>query len=139
MSARPDQPGLRVRHVGGSSYVLDGELDMATAPALEASFAPVTGPIRLHLGALTFLDSAGIAALVRLHKRCEADGCSLRLDGCSPQAERVLRIVDLYDALTVAVESPFPDTVGAPPTLSRTSGPAPTAPSDQEGEIASAT
>jgi len=93
--------------MSGCSYALEGELDMATAPVLEATFADVSGPIRLDLGSLIFLDASGITALVCLRQRCEADGCSFHLVGCAGPAERVLRIVDLYDALTLPAEDPI--------------------------------
>jgi anti-sigma B factor antagonist len=98
MSAASEQAGLPLRQTG-DAYALEGELDMATAPTVDAAFAVVNGSIRLDLGALKFLDSFGVAALVRLWQRCQADGCHFRIDACSPQAARVLRIVGLYDSL----------------------------------------
>jgi anti-anti-sigma factor len=79
--------------------VLEGELDMATAPAVDAAFVAVTGSIRLDLGALRFLGSCGISALVRLRQRCQAAGGHLRIDTCSPQAARVVHIAGLYHLL----------------------------------------
>jgi anti-anti-sigma factor len=99
MSAASEQAGLRLRQTSGGAYALEGELDMATAPAVDAAFAEISGSIRLDLGALRFLDSCGVAALLRLRQRCQADGCHLRIDACSPSAARVLRIVGLYDML----------------------------------------
>ena len=84
----------------GRVFEVAGELDMATAPLLEETVADVTGSIRLDLGALTFIDSAGIAAFIRLYRRCESDGCTLRIERCCPQVERTLRIAGVYDALT---------------------------------------
>lgn len=72
---------------------------MATAPQLR-ELADVHGPLLLDLSNISFMDSAGIAALIRLYERCEHDGCSLLIERCSPQVERVLRIVGLYDVLT---------------------------------------
>ena len=108
MSAASDQSGLRLQHMGDCTYALEGELDMATAPVLEASFAEVRGPIRFDLGALNFLDSSGLRALIRLYQRCEADGCSFHIVGCSPPVERILRMVDVYDALTLSPANPIP-------------------------------
>src|SRR4051794_1708228 len=97
MSAASERAGLRLRRTSGDAYALEGDLDMATASTVDAAFAQVTGPIRLDLRALRFLDSCGITALLRLRQRCQADGCHLQIDACSPQAARVLRIVGLYD------------------------------------------
>jgi anti-anti-sigma factor len=77
-----------------------GELDLATAPILEARVADISGSIRLDLRALTFVDSSGIAAFVRLYQRCESDGCTLRVENCCGQVERVLKIAGLYETLT---------------------------------------
>ena len=86
--------------VHGRTVEVAGELDMATAPVLERSVANVDGSIRLDLEALTFIDSAGIAAFIRLYRRCESDGCSFRIEHCCPQVERTLRISGVYETLT---------------------------------------
>jgi anti-anti-sigma factor len=93
------KPRLRLTHQDGT-YMLDGELDRVSASHLEAQLADNEGPIRLDVRAVTFLDSYGIHALVRLRQRCQANGCDLHLEDCSPAVERVLRIVDLYEELT---------------------------------------
>jgi anti-anti-sigma factor len=79
-------------------FSIYGELDAATAPQL-AELADVQGPLRLDLSGVTFLDSSGIIGLVRLYQRCEHDGCTFRIVDCSPQVNRVLHLVDLYDRL----------------------------------------
>ena len=93
------QPPLVVTE-NGAVLTVAGELDLATAPILERGLTDVTGPVRLDLEAVTFIDSAGIAAVVRLYKRCQGDGCTLRIENCSRQVERVLRIAGLYELLT---------------------------------------
>jgi anti-anti-sigma factor len=95
----PGEQGLVVAQQGPVLAVA-GELDLVTAPILEGSLAQDTGDVRLDLTAVTFIDSSGVAGLVRLYRRCESDGCTLRIAACSPQVERVLRIVGLYDTLT---------------------------------------
>ena len=104
MTVSPDgvTSPLEVRRVSPGRYALEGELDIATAPLLETTLADVTGALSLDLCGVTFIDSCGIRALVALYKRCEREGSALRIDGCSPQAERVLRMVDLYDRFTGA-------------------------------------
>jgi len=92
-------PALAVTQHDGMVAVA-GELDLVTAPILEGCLAQVTGDVRLDLTAVTFIDSSGVAGLVKLSARCESDGCTLRIEECSPQVERVLRIVGLYETLT---------------------------------------
>jgi anti-anti-sigma factor len=72
---------------------------MATVPRLD-ELADVHGPLLFDLRDVSFIDSCGIAAFVRLYRRCEDDGCSFLIEACSPQVERLLRIVGLYDILT---------------------------------------
>jgi anti-anti-sigma factor len=76
-----------------------GEIDAATAGSVEA-LADFQGALRLDLSGVTFIDSSGVAGLIRLYRRCDDDGCSLQIVECSPQVERVLRLVDLYECLT---------------------------------------
>jgi anti-anti-sigma factor len=78
------------------TYTVSGEIDMATAPELD-DLAAVHGPLVLDLQGVSFIDSMGIAALVRLHKRCDHDGCTLRIEACSRPVERVLQLVGLYE------------------------------------------
>jgi len=84
----------------GTVFNVAGELDLATAPILEDRLADVSGSVRLDLQAMTFIDSAGIAVLVRLSARCKSDGGVLRVENCCPQVERTLRIVGVYEMLT---------------------------------------
>ena len=80
--------------------VVARELDALTGPILEERLAPHHGSMRLNLGAVSFIDSAGVAALSRLSQRCEADGCALRIEACSPQVERELHSLGLYERFT---------------------------------------
>jgi anti-anti-sigma factor len=77
-------------------YTIVGELDDTTAHRLDR-LANVNGPLVLDLHEVSFMNSAGIAALVRLHQTCQDDGCTFRIEACSPPVERVLRIVGLHE------------------------------------------
>jgi anti-anti-sigma factor len=54
----------------------------------------------LDLHGVSFMDSSGISALVRLYQRCDHHDCTFRIDACSPNVERVLRIVGVYERFT---------------------------------------
>ena len=82
-----------------SRYSITGELDLATAPQPN-DLDDVHGPLVLDLHGVTFMDSSGIAALVRLYQRCDHRDCTFRIEACSPQVERVLRIVGVYERFT---------------------------------------
>ena len=58
------------------------------------------GPLVLDLNGVSFMDSARCRALVRLYKRCGDDDCTFRIEECSPQVERVRRLVCLYETFT---------------------------------------
>ena len=84
---RPERERVRV--------VADGELDLATAPALDdqlrelhrAGFAHVVVDLRR----LTFIDCAGLRALLDAHARAAADSTKLTLLG-GPPVRRLLAL-----------------------------------------------
>jgi anti-anti-sigma factor len=80
-------------------FTITGEIDQATAPRLD-ELDDVHGPLLLDLHGVTFMDSSGIAALVRLYERCPHPHCTFQIETCSLPVERVLRLVGLYGILT---------------------------------------
>jgi len=75
-------------------FVLSGDLDLASADHLVRSIRPFALPgaeLLLHLGALAFIDSSGIRALLRIARALGPDG-RLIIDSPSPAVGRVLRI-----------------------------------------------
>lgn len=80
-----------------------GELDLATAPKLQATFDEVlaSGPVNvlLDLEHLDFLDSTGITVLVRTQRKLEGQGAHLTIDGLSAAATKVLEVAGVLDAL----------------------------------------
>lgn len=70
--------------------------------ALQAAVTPAsceTRRVLLHLGDITFIDSAGIGALVRLLGHLRSHGCELNLCHLSESVERVLRVTNLVGVL----------------------------------------
>jgi anti-anti-sigma factor len=80
-------------------FTITGEIDLATAPQLYA-LDTVHGPLLLDLHGVTFMDSSGIRALLRLQQRCPHEHCTFQIEALSLCVERVLRIAGLYDMLT---------------------------------------
>lgn len=82
-------------------------LDEAGAAALDA------GAVRLvvDLTEVTFCDSGGLSLFVRLHRRTEARGGSLRLACAQPAVHRVLRVAN-FDRL-LRVHPTVPEAVAA--------------------------
>jgi anti-sigma B factor antagonist len=84
---------------------LEGELDVATAPALEEAvalaFAGQPSSLVIDLSSLTFLDSTGIRVLVTAGRRAEEAGCSLVLLAPTAQVLRVLRLTGVDRLLAI--------------------------------------
>ncbi len=78
------------------SLLLEGELDMATAPDLQERVAKLCDDgaieIVLDLSALSFIDSTGLSTILSTHKVCEETLCNLWL---IPGPERIQRVFDL--------------------------------------------
>lgn len=89
----------RVSDVGEVHVVsLVGELDLATSEGLEDWLVEVSGSlVVIDLSQLTFMDSSGIATLVKARSKIEEAGSELRLTRPVPNVERVLEIVGLGD------------------------------------------
>ncbi|SCL72358.1 anti-anti-sigma factor [Micromonospora citrea] len=91
------------RHGGGTRLRLAGELDLSSAPELNAVIDRLVdgGERRLlvDLTELVFCDSTGIAAFVRGDNRVAADGGWLRVTGASGRVDRVLQVTGLADVL----------------------------------------
>jgi len=81
-----------------------GELDLATAPELEAVFEALdtsaSDRVLVDLAEVSFLDSSGIRALARAKRRLDGIGASLLIDAMSDAARQVLEISGMLDALS---------------------------------------
>jgi anti-sigma B factor antagonist len=96
--------GVSIARTGtGAVLRLDGELDIATAPQLAAAVAGVLDatppPERVVIDAeqLMFVDASGLSPLLEARRRLGPGG--LRLRNVRPPVLRVLRLLDLADAL----------------------------------------
>jgi anti-sigma B factor antagonist len=80
--------------------IVRGEVDLATAPELEAcvqeAFAGASAVV-LDLEALTFIDSSGLRVLVALSNGARAGGARLHLRNVPRHAQRVLDLTGLAD------------------------------------------
>jgi anti-anti-sigma factor len=75
-----------------------GELDMTSADELQqvgvSALNPFCGTLRIDLGGVTLLDSAGIGALLAIRNRAEPTH-TLILDNPQPHARRILELTGL--------------------------------------------
>ena len=98
---RPEPFSVAVVEDGARSIVsVRGELDLATAPQLEAALLPGLregGSALLDLRGLEFMDSTGVRVIVAAHLAAQEHGGSLRLVRTTPDGAvaRVLEISGL--------------------------------------------
>lgn len=87
---QPDAP-----HV----LVMSGELDLAAVDEfLDQARAAFAGPVlELDLGGLTFIDSTGLGALVRLREEARAEGKDVVLAHVPRQVWRILDMTGLTE------------------------------------------
>lgn len=82
-----------------------GEVDLATAPRLHAYLARVvdgaTGPLVLDLGAVTFMDARGLAALIAIRSCADTAMIPFRLAAPSLPVRRLLRLTRLEASFTI--------------------------------------
>lgn len=73
---------------------VSGEIDLGSAPQLEEHLGHTDGkPLLVDMSRVTFLDSSGLSALLRLR----AGANSLRVINPSEAVARLFRLVDLFD------------------------------------------
>lgn len=97
-------PTLHVHAVqldGSTQLLVRGELDIASAPEIRkascdlvAALAPGTRLV-VDLGGLSFIDAAGLSAIVRLSNRVRAAGGTLRIEAVPPSIRRVFGLAGL--------------------------------------------
>jgi anti-sigma B factor antagonist len=96
-------------HLDGNALIaLVGELDMATVPDLSSALKALVedGPpeLVLDLSGLSFIDSSGLAVLMKTQQRLREQGRTLSITSPRPNALRVFEISGLMEVLNVAVD-----------------------------------
>ncbi|MEU8303177.1 STAS domain-containing protein [Actinomadura sp. NPDC048955] len=94
---------------GIAILALQGDLDMASAPALgERLLAALPRSARLlilDLSGVTFCDAAGLTLLIGIQRQATGLGLTLRLSAPRPQVAKLLRITGLDRGLNVHPDS----------------------------------
>jgi anti-anti-sigma factor len=89
------------QEAGALVVLVEGELDMNTAPQLERELErPLSGtsPLLIDLSACEFIDSTGISLIVRAWQQLGKDG-RFALCGVHSQVERVLDVTGLEETI----------------------------------------
>ena len=86
-------------------FQIRGEIDVASAPALQASLngavADDDADLVVDCGDVTFIDETGIAVLTAAQRRLQAEGRSLRVVNANPTTARAIDIRGLDEFLRV--------------------------------------
>jgi anti-anti-sigma factor len=98
------QAQFQVRGIPGETsvlLVLQGELDVSTAPVLleylQASNGGVPENFCLDLSDLDYVDATGLRLLVTMHQRARADGTRFTLTAPSKEFLKLLEVTGLED------------------------------------------
>ncbi|NUT41034.1 MAG: STAS domain-containing protein [Thermoactinospora sp.] len=82
--------------------VLSGDLDYTSAAQLgDVPLQPGLNRIDLDLGGLSFIDSSGLAALIRLHHRATEASAALQLTALTPYLRNLLHMTALDRMFTL--------------------------------------
>lgn len=97
---------ITVSDIGNlSTVVLNGELDLRTAPLLDAEVSRLTDEGRRRIGVdlrdVSFMDSHGIKVLAEAHKRLSMLGGTLSLVAPSRPVRRVLELTGVDRILPI--------------------------------------
>jgi len=98
-SAAPMELSHRTCRTGETVVDFGGDLDILSADAAVGYVRDVIdqhhGPVKVNLAALAFCDASGLAALVRMARYAEQNGCPFRLVSPSPSLVKIIRITGL--------------------------------------------
>jgi len=93
------------RDAGEASLAVTGEIDMFTAESLYERVSGLVGAstsvLVLDLGGVTFCDSLGVAALVRIYRYTTDLGCRVRLTNLREHVAHILHISGLDQVFEV--------------------------------------
>jgi len=109
---RAETTGIRVGVCPGTPQVVEigGEMDILSAPELREELLRLVrrrGPhLSLDLSGVTFMDCAGIRALLATRRRVQLEGGWLRIVRASPSACRTISLLGLQEALALGVPAP---------------------------------
>jgi anti-anti-sigma factor len=88
----------------GIELRLTGELDLETTPALDEQLREIDGehPVRLlvDLGGVEFMDSTGLAAILRAQRSAASNGHVLCLRRATGQVARLFDLTGMTERLT---------------------------------------
>jgi anti-anti-sigma factor len=101
------------RFEGRCALALRGELDMASAPALDAALrrlcTDATDLLTLDLSELTFMDSTGLRTLLLAGELCQQSACKLSVVPGPPQIQRLFEVTGMLGRLPFRTDAQTPN------------------------------
>jgi anti-sigma B factor antagonist len=94
-----------ITYQGPMTFFLEGDLDIATVPTLTAAMSGSMGeggPITLDLSGLSFIDSTGVAAILKAGKDHLPKGCIV-LHGVHDGAKRVVDLMGVEKTTNIHI------------------------------------
>lgn len=94
---------------GGALLTVQGEVDLVTAPELQAaleSALPERARVVIDLRGVTFLDSTGLALLLRYDRKAALGGRRVVVVKGPPHVQRAFELTGLSQRLTMVDEPP---------------------------------
>ena len=82
---------LKIELGADGAVHVDGRLDAAQSPAVQAFLDKVQGTVTLDCSKLEYISSAGLGVLLKTQKRLMASGGKLRLAGVSRHLQDILQ------------------------------------------------
>jgi anti-sigma B factor antagonist len=112
----PALPNFWIEQESGTTLKVAGELDSATSPELIAAFERIaaegpTGQIVLDLTRVSFVDSAGMRAIIVIERMAAERGIALRIHRAAGPVTDLLQMTGLGDRIALA-----PQAGGPPPS-----------------------
>jgi anti-anti-sigma factor len=103
MSPRSVWKLTEVAHLDGDRLlIIEGELDIATAPELATMLERMRThrhPVVLDLAGVTFMDSTGLTTLMDAWLESEQNGCAFSVRAASPAVRRVVALAGVEQML----------------------------------------
>ena len=104
----PEPPELTIRATDAgdtTTLVLEGEIDLLTSTQLNRELdtvldrVPPPTRLRVDLAAVGFMDTTGVAVLLKARRRALEAGCRFTVKSASPTIQRLLEITGLASLL----------------------------------------
>jgi anti-sigma B factor antagonist len=104
-TVRPEADGARI--------VLTGRIDRDGDDAMTGAYATArtlgSGPLVMDFAGTDYINSTGIALIVRLLAEARRDGRAVRASGLSEHYREIFRITRLSDFISLDGDEPTPD------------------------------